>query len=159
MDQNIKNVPPKKGMVGKFFKSFVDVKTWVSYDEIKTNTISIYSLFVRFFSKKPDRTAYQETFEEAALRLNLTEKQINDRKKIFLYSALIYLFVGLVLLVYAVSLMRKMLIVPAIFTLILTTFILALTYREHLWYMQMSKRKFGCNFKEWLGFVFGKKEQ
>lgn len=156
MDQNIKNEPPKKGKVGRFFKSFVDVKTWVSYDEVKTNTKSIYSLFARFFSKRPDRTGYQETFEEAVIRLNLTEKQIDDRKRIFLYSALIYLFVSLALIAYAVYLMTRILIVPAIFTLILTAFIMALAYREHLWYMQMSKRKLGCNFKEWLEFVLRK---
>lgn len=157
MDQNIKNEPPKKSKVGRFFKSFVDVKTWVSYDELKTNTKSIYSLFVRFFSKRPDRTGYQETFEEAVVRLNLTEKQIYDSRRIFLYSALIYLFISLALIAYAVYLMTKILIVPAIFTLILTAFIIALTYREHFWYVQMSKRKLGCTFQEWLDFVLGKR--
>jgi intracellular multiplication protein IcmV len=156
MDQNIKNEPPKKGIAGRFFKSFVDVKAWVSYDEVKTNTKTIYSLFARFFSKRPNKTIYQETFAEAVLRLNLTEKQINDRRKIFLYSALIYSCLSLALIAYAVYLMKKMLVVPAIFTLILTIFIVALTYREHLWYMQMSKRKLGCNFKEWLNFILRK---
>jgi len=157
MDQNIKNEPPKKSRAGGFFKSFVDVKTWVSYDEIKTNTKSIYGLFARFFSSKVNKTIYKETFEEAILRLNLTEEQVNDRKKIFLYSALIYLSVALILIAYALYLAINSHILLAIFTLILTTFITTLAYREHLWYMQISKKKLGCSFAEWLEFVFGEK--
>lgn len=157
MDQNIKNEPPKKGKVGRFFKSFVDVKTWISYDEVKTNTKSIYSLFARFFSSRNKNPILKETFEEAVIRLNLTEKQIIERKKIFLYSALIYLSIALILIAYALHLAVNSHIVLAIFTLILTTFIATLAYREHLWYMQMSRRKLGCSFAEWKDFVFEKK--
>ena len=156
MDQNIKNEPPKKRKRWGVFKSFVDIRAWSSYDEIKTNTKSIYRLFLRLFSQKPNQTIRQETFEATVLKLNLTEEQINERKKIFLYSVLIYLAITLILIAYVLYLIKILRIVPAMFVLILTVFMAALTYREHLWYIQMSKRKFGCSFVEWLEFVFGK---
>jgi len=157
MDQNIKNEAPKTVKKRGFFKSFVDIRSWISYDEIKANSKSTYSLFKRFFTKKSAKIICLETFDEAVLRLKLTEKQIQDRKKIFLYSALIYLFISLILIAYAAYLVKKLHILPAMFTLMLALFILALMYREHLWYMQMCKKKLGCNFAEWLEFVFGKK--
>ena len=156
MDQNITNESPKTIKKRGFFKSFVDVRSWVSYDEIKANTKSTYGLFKRFFTKKSAKIICLENFDEAMLRLKLTEKQIHDRKKIFLYSALIYLFIGLILIAYAAYLVKKLYILPAMFTLMLAIFVLALTYREHLWYMQMCKKRLGCNFAEWLEFVFGK---
>lgn len=156
MDQNIKNEPPKKSVVGKFFKSFVDVKTWVSYAEIKTNAKSTYGLFARFFSNKANKVVYKETFEEAVLRLNLTENQITARKRIFLYSALIYLFLALTLIAYALYLTINSHLLLAAFTLILIAFVVVLAYREHLWYLQMAKRKLGCNFTEWLRFMVGR---
>ena len=156
MDQNIKLEPKKNSKTGGFFKSFVNVRAWVSYDEIKNNTKSIYGLFIRFFSNKTNKVIHEETFEEAILRLNLTEKQMNDRKKIFLYSALIYLCVALLLMAYALHLFTNSHALLAIFTLTLTTFVTTLAYREHLWYMQISKRKLGCNFSEWLKFMFEK---
>lgn len=156
MDQNIKNEPPKKSVVGKFFKSFVDVKAWVSYAEIKTNAKSTYGLFARFFSNKTNKVIYKETFEEAVLRLNLTEEQINTRKKIFLYSALIYLFLALALIAYVLYLTIHSHLLLATFTLILTAFIVVLAYREHLWYLQMAKRRLNCNFAEWMRFMVGR---
>lgn len=156
MDQNIQKVAPKKGVIGRFFKSFVDVKAWISYDEIKLNIKSVYGLFRQIFTKRPHVNITPETFTEAVARLNLTEQQINQRKKTFLYSALLYWFISLALVAYAVFLIKKALIIPMLFTLILAAFVMALAYRENLWYMQMAKRKLGCSFAEWLNFMLGK---
>ena len=146
----------KRGPIKMFFKSFVDVRRWISYDEISTNAKTTFGLFKRFFSRREDRTIYQETYEESVIRLNMNDAQLARRKKIFLYSALVYLIFAIILFVHLVYLLVRMRLYTAFFDLVLLSFVSITAYREHFWYMQMQKRKLGCNFREWLYFVLGR---
>ncbi len=148
--------PQKKGPVKKFFKSFVDVKKWVSYDELKSNTKNTWGLFRRlFFSKRQE--ARRETYEEAIVRLELTPEQIVSRKNSFLYAAIIYGIFAIGFLCYLIYLLNQARFMAAILMLVLTSLMFLATYREHFWYMQMHKKKLGCNFSEWLAFVLRRK--
>lgn len=150
-------IPPKKGPIKRFFKSFVDIKKWVSYDELKSNTKNVWGLFRRlFFSKR--REARRETYEEAIERLGLTSKQIVTRKNNFLYAAIIYGIFALGFLVYLFYLLINVRLVTAGLVLILTILMFITAYQEHFWYMQMHKKKLGCNFSEWLNFILRRKE-
>jgi hypothetical protein len=41
----------------------------------------------------------------------------------------------------------------ACFVLVLASTLTLLAYHEHFWYMQMQKRKLGCNFHDWICFI------
>ena len=69
--------PKKRGPVRKFFKSFVDVKRWVSYDEVTGNIKTTFGLFRRLFQGNQG-VVYKETYEEAVIRLGLNEQQIAE---------------------------------------------------------------------------------
>ena len=142
----------KRGPARAFFKSFVDVRKWVSYNEISANAKTTISLFRIFFSRSA-KPVYKETYEESVIRLNMTDEQLANRKKIFLYSSLVYLAVAIVLFVYFVYLLVHLRLYPAFFDFILLVFISITAYREHFWYMQMQKRKLGCTFRDWLSFI------
>ena len=62
----------KSGLVKKFFKSFVDVKKWSSYDDVSANTKTTIGLYRRFFSRSAEPIR-QETYEQSVARLNLNE--------------------------------------------------------------------------------------
>ena len=145
----------KRKPVRSFFKSFVDVKRWMSYDELSTNVKSTLGL-VRMVFSRSTKQPQPETYEESVARLNLTEEQLISRKKVFLYSALIYSFFAIGLFIYFIYLVVNSHLYAAAFDLILTGLITVTAYHEHLWYMQMQKRKLGCTFHDWLDFILQK---
>lgn len=143
---------PKRKPVRKFFKSFVDVKKWSSYDEVSANAKTTVGLFRRLFHLSAQETR-QETYDEAIVRLGLTPEQIQERKKNFLYSALVYGAFALGFFLYFIYLLFQFRWYAACLTPILIALMVLAAYREHFWYMQMQKQKLGCNFHEWLEFV------
>lgn len=142
----------KRKPVKSFFKSFVDVKRWVSYDELSINIKTTLNLMRRVFFRSTKKLQ-SETYEESVARLNLTEEQLTSRKKVFLYSAIIYLFFAIGLFAYFIYLLMGSHLYTAAFDLILVILIAVTAYREHLWYLQMQKRKLGCTFHDWLDFI------
>ena len=78
---NKENTQKRKPIRG-FFRSFVDVKKWFSYDEVKTHTGVTWGLFKRLLSRSTDVRV--ETYDEAVKRLNLTPEQLVKRQRSFL---------------------------------------------------------------------------
>ncbi|MEI8054409.1 MAG: type IVB secretion system protein IcmV [bacterium] len=142
----------KSKPVKKFFKSFVDVKKWFSYDEVSANATTTVGLYRKFFSRNT-QPIHQETYEQSVARLNLNETQLASRKRTFLYSALIYFVFALVLSIYFIYLLVHMHLYAACFEFILLGVISIAAYREHFWYMQMQKKKLGCSFYDWVNFI------
>ncbi len=145
-------VSPKRKPIKKFFKTFVDVKKWSSFDEVSANTKNTWGLFKRLFSRGGGEKR-QETYEEAIARLSLNPEEVVARKNNFLYSTMIYAFFALGFFSYLVYLLLNARFLAASLTIVLVALMLVAAYREHFWYMQMSKKKLGCSFKEWLDFV------
>ncbi|EKE01722.1 MAG: IcmV [uncultured bacterium] len=143
----------KRGPIKKLFKSFVDVKKWMSYDEVVTNTKTTIGLFRRLISYSKPEAIRHETYEEAVARLGMTEAQLLNRKKAFLYSALVYGAFALVLFIYLIYLLVNAYFFAAFFDLILACLLFLTAYLEHFWYMQMQKKKLGCGFQDWLNFI------
>jgi intracellular multiplication protein IcmV len=147
----------KRRPIKRFFKSFVDVKTWVSYDEVAANAKNTIGLFRRLTSRGTEEVRH-ETYEEALVRMNLTPEQVVARKNNFLYSAMIYGAFALGFFLYFSYLLINLHILASFLALIPTVLMLLTAYREHFWYMQMQKKKLGCSFHEWLDFVLGRKK-
>lgn len=143
---------PKRKPVRKFLKTFVDVKKWTSYDEVSSNVKNTASLFRRLIYTKPTEIR-QETYEEAIVRLGLTAEQVVVRKNNFLHSALVYALFVVGFFAYFVYMAINFKILAACFSLLLMVLMTLATYREHFWYMQMQKKRLGCNFRDWLAFV------
>ena len=159
MDSTVKAkkvITKKKGKVRKFFGSFVNVKTWVAYDELVTNLGNTCGFFKSFFSR-PQKEIRKESYEEAVARMALTEEQLQRRKDIFLKSAIVYFIFVLMLCGYATYLLVKLkfLVLLLVLILLIPTGLIACS--EHFWYMQMEKKKLGCTFNEWLEFIFRRK--
>lgn len=138
--------------VRSFFKSFVDVKRWISYDELSNNVKVTASMARRLFSHDT-RQIQPETFEESVIRLNLSEEQLINKKNVFLYTAVIYSIFTIAFFIYFIYLIVHMSLYAAAFDLILMSFMSVMAYREHVWYIQIQKRKLGLRFNDWLDFV------
>lgn len=144
-------VVQKSRPIKKFFKSFVDVKKWSSYDEVSGNAKTTWSLFRRLLHRNDN--VRQETYEEAIDRLGLGQEQLAARKDNFLYSFMIYGFFSFIFFIYFVYLLFNTRLLAAFLVLILMSLMALAAYREHFWYMQMQKKKLGCTFQDWLDFI------
>ncbi len=153
-NEQIRN-PKERGPIRRLFKSFVDVKTWLSYEELKSNLKNTSGLFKKLVSirKSKDTEIRRESYEEAISRMALTEEQLKKRKQTFLYSALVYIGFALGFISYFIYLLINLRFLAAALTLMIAALMLVTAYREHLWYMQMTKKKLGCNFSDWLAFI------
>lgn len=140
----------KRRSISKFF---FNPRAWGSYDEVSSATKTTFGLFKRLFSRF-SREVRRETYDEAISRLGLTDKQIEARRKTFFYSALVYLLFAFGFFVYFAYLLFNLHLLSAFLTFLLVVLMLLTGYREHFWYMQMKKKKLGCNFKDWLEFAF-----
>jgi intracellular multiplication protein IcmV len=145
---------PKRKYVRGFFKSFIDVRRWSSYDQLKANGKVIKSTFRVVFSldKKP---IIVETFDEAVARLNLTDEALQKKRSYFLQSALLYVLMSLTLLGYGLYLIRNnpfAALAVFLFSILMSIY----AYRESMWHMQITKRKLGCGFKEWLHYLLSR---
>jgi intracellular multiplication protein IcmV len=136
-------------------KPFVDVKTWVGYDQAKQNASSIIELFKGLFKKS--ESPAKETFEEAVQRLGLTEESLEERKKNFIFLTLFYFCIALGLLAYAIYLGFQGSYHGAIACFSIMFIAWAQTFRYHFWLFQLKQRKLGCTFQEWLHATFGGK--
>ncbi len=142
----------KFGFTRVFFRTFVDIKRWLNYDEVKGGLKTTVDLFNKFFSSRRE-PACRETYEESIARLNLNEMQLLNRKKVLLYSSLIYFFVAIVFFLYSCHQLISKHLFSGFMGLILVFFLAILAYREHFWYMQIRKKKLGCSFYDWLDFI------
>jgi intracellular multiplication protein IcmV len=103
------------------------------------------SLFV------PAQATLTESFEEALVRLHLTENDIADRIKSFRRLFIIFLTASSCLFGYALFMLyieNSYSVALACFGL--TAFLIGQAFRYHFWLFQMKRRKLGCSFKEWM---------
>ena len=142
----------KSGRTKGFFKSFVNVKEWVSYDELSTTAETTVGLYRKFFQRKPSQVL-QETYAEAVARLGMNEEQQVRKGEGFLYSSLVYAAFTFGLLCYLIYLLAHKHFLASCLDSILVSLGALLAYREHFWYMQMRKKKLGCSFHDWMVFI------
>ena len=140
--------------VRNFLKSAVDVPRWLAWDQIaeagKNLTKTAKDTFV------PPTARHRETFEEAMVRLRLSEEQIEKQRKAFLGSSVVYLAIGGAVFAYAVYLALDGHVMATLFSGVLAALCWTYAYRESFWYMQMTQRRLGCTVKGWLAFMWGR---
>jgi intracellular multiplication protein IcmV len=104
-----------------------------------------------FTVAKPER---RETFEEAVVRYNLSENDIQARQKAFFQVAMLYL-AGFVLdILYVIYLYATQRHMPAVMALAFSGVLFSMFFRQHFWYTQMKHRRLGFTFQQWVFSLF-----
>ena len=93
----------KPGIVKRSFKSLFDIRRWIAWDDIVSSWKGIISL-VKDISNMPKTKPTNETFAEAAKRLNLTEEEIESRMRVHLHLTIAYLLICIALFIYLIYL-------------------------------------------------------
>lgn len=110
----------------------------------------VQNIFVTIFFPWKKEKGQPETFEEAVERMNLTELDLEDRKKMFRTQVYLYLGVGLAVLAYTVWLAFSGYYVETFLAFLVAVMSMAYAFRSHFWLFQMKQRRLGCTFKEYL---------
>lgn len=125
-------------------------KKWVGYDHIKHDAKVVGKLAKRAFSSGDADSIRKESFEEAMKRLNLSEKDIQERIKKAKDAVFIFLLMGGALLAYMVYQWVTGHFLSGFTCLILSLVVFVHAFREHFNAYQMRQRQLGCSYKAWL---------
>lgn len=132
----------------KVVKPFVDARSWSGYDDRRDSWRKISHMAKRLFTVSEAKQV--ESFEEAKVRLKLSESDIKHRVHEFFRLAMVFLFFGMSLLLYSMVLAWTGHMMAVILAFVASLLTLTLAFRYHFWYFQTKNQKLGCTFDEWL---------
>lgn len=138
----------------KFIKPFVDFPRWLNISELKRNNKTLYG-FAKDIAKPELPPVHQETFEQAMVRLQLTEKDVLVRRAFFLRMTMVYVLIIAALVAYVIYLWTvdaSILSISMLFSLLLVA--AALAFKQHFWFIQMKSRRLGLSFGDWVQYTF-----
>lgn len=124
------------------------VTKWAGLDQIKDSSKSVVNLGRHLFTA--EQANYVETFEEAMQRLNITEAELNARRKEFTRLLFIYLIVALSIFsysIYVVAVHKNFMGFMMGFAI--TIYALTYVFKYHFWIYQIKHKKLGCTLREW----------
>jgi len=135
-----------KKVTGKLVDVRVD--KWMSWDYL-TETAEHFKILL-IDSVIPKKATGSETFEEAMKRLELTEADLERRKREFTQLFYFFLTLSIVIVCYALYVAFTGGMVTSIIAFCLAMYAMAQAFRFHFWLFQVKHRKLGCTIKEWL---------
>jgi intracellular multiplication protein IcmV len=124
------------------------VGKWMGVDQVKQSYSQLYQITLAVF--RPEQAELSETFEEALIRLDLTEADIEQRRIEFTRLMIIYAFVSLAIFSYSIWIVyayKNLLGFGMGFSI--TIFALTYAFRYHFWLFQIKHRKLGCSLRDW----------
>ncbi len=132
-------------------KPHVDAPTWVDLNFLSKSITSLVELGNGLII--PQKATYQETFDEAVTRLNLTEEDIQKRLKQFERLQVFFLLLILFALSYCIYLLIEGTFTGALLCLSVVVITFSQVFRYNFWAFQLKQRKLGCTFKEWINHL------
>ena len=145
---------PKFRRLRKFSRTFLNVSAWMGWSRLKVSGKSISDTAKRLFI--PQKATYQEEFDDALTRLNLSEADLMAKQSSFFKLSVIFVCMSFVILGYAIYLAWGAHIKGAFVSLCLTFMVFAIAFRYHFWYFQVKQRKLGCSLRDWYYYNFAK---
>lgn len=134
-----------KNIASKVFDVRVD--KWMSLNYVKDVSNDTRSILKNLVI--PQKATRTETFEEALVRLHLSENDIQQRKKEFTRLVYLFLTLSLIIIGYAIYMIIKGYPLVGLISFCLASYTLSQAFHFHFWLFQMKNRKLGCTIKEW----------
>ena len=100
-----------------------------------------------------DKSTNCNSFDDLS-KLGITEEKLVKAKESCYKLSLFSLALACFLIIYLTFCMIKMYYMSSVVTFLLVMVLFGLAFRYHFWYMQVTKRRLGCTFRDWLNFLF-----
>ncbi|MDB6096365.1 MAG: icmV [Francisellaceae bacterium] len=94
----------------------------------------------------------EETYDEAYQRLNLSDLEINHRKKQFFNLMIFYICLFFMIFSYGVFMAVKGSFLSFLLSFSLSIFALVRAFFYHFWLFQINQKKLGCSLQEWMDY-------
>lgn len=129
-------------------KTFFNPRAWLGYDAIKDQNRAIWnSVRGLFIAATPTR---KETFEQAMVRLDLTEESLKESQTNFQVFTWIFTSLGVFSFVASfVILLKYASLAGFVLAIAVTALMLSQAFQYSFWLFQLKNRKLGCTFEEW----------
>ncbi len=144
--------------IKKTVTSGLSPKRWVGLDQIKENAGTVKNIakaVLKPGSGDQDEIK-QETFEQALVRLNITEEDLKKRMESSKYIVWFCSGLSLSIFIYMFYLWSQGQIVSGVVCFMLSFVLGAYAFREHFNLFQMKQRRLGCSIREWYQSLFSK---
>jgi intracellular multiplication protein IcmV len=123
------------------------IDRWIDLDYLKKSSNYYVQETKRLFTVK--KAEQDEPFEEAVQRFSLSTEDLNQQAKRYAYMSVLFLSVGVLFFLYALFLTMGKHWMSSVISFSLMIYSLALAFRSHFWYFQISQKKLGCTANEW----------
>lgn len=140
--------------IKNFAKEQVNAPKWAGLDFLSYSITGVVNLTKSLVI--PKKATYQETFEEAVARLNLTEEDIAKRLKQFQLMKLLFVALAAFITAYFFVLLFDGSITGCIICLAVLMITFSQFFRYSFWAYQMQQRRLGCTFQEWWNDLLGR---
>ncbi len=134
--------------IGRGLKKIFNLRAWSDFDRLRAGQKYISSTASRFFVLQSETVA-TESFDEAKVRLKLTDADLLSRQKGLLRLTIVMLIMAIIVFVYSMYHVIKARYPSALLSFAVSLLASALAFRYHFWYFQFKQRKLGCTVKEW----------
>ena len=129
-------------------KTFLDPSAWVGVSRIKNSSKTIWSVVRDLFIAREAK--FNETFDEALVRMKLTEDDINKQAEAFyIYSVVFVTLMAVSFLFGFYLLFVERTITGFLLGVACTALFGGQAFRYHFWVFQIKQRRLGCTFEEW----------
>jgi intracellular multiplication protein IcmV len=128
-------------------KTVANVPAWLGYQLIKENTQGMVEFIKPVLT--PVEAKRKETFEEALIRLNITEADLVARQRRLQVSSWIFIFFSICLFAYAMYMLWHGYVFVMLISLALTGLAVIKACFYRFWIFQIRNRRLGCTFGEW----------
>lgn len=137
----------KQGIVKRAVKKVADVPSYMDTASIRYTWNSMRRAVGQLC--RPRQSSIHESFEEALLRLNLTEADVQLRTKEFSRLAIIFMLMAAASFIYSIYNAAVGSISGFLLGFVVTLIVLCRAIYFHFWLFQLKHRKLGCSLKEW----------
>lgn len=138
----------KQSKVGKLLRRMFNVREWIDWSRIKAGGEYISKGAKQVFIATPMHPV--ESFAEAQRRLKLTDDNVAIRGRALLRTSLIMLCLAILLFCYTIYHFIWGSIHSGILSFSLFLLSMGFAFRYHFWYFQITQRKLGCTFNDWV---------
>ena len=142
--------PKKEKRITKVFKRVFNIREMADVDRTKETGNFIIQLLKRFFV--PNKSAARgsvQSFDEAVAKMNLSEADLQLRKKSLFRLSILMITISSLILVYSLYNLFLGTWPGFYLSLVVSLLALVLAFRYHFWYFQIKQRKLGCSLQEW----------
>ncbi|ASQ45097.1 hypothetical protein clem_02680 [Legionella clemsonensis] len=129
-------------------KRIFNVRAWIDFDRVRAFTSYLAAGFQKLFIPQ-QQTEKGESFEAAVARMNLSEQELQAKKKALYRLSVLMCLAAVGIFSYSIYHLYYGSYRAVVVSLVLVLVALVLAFRYHFWYFQIKERKLGCSFSEW----------